>query len=78
MKAAYSFLFSLFLFSLFGCITRSNRSLPRVAIAGLGIESSTFSPAQTTEEAFHAQIGMEILENYPFLRPESQNREKKL
>lgn len=76
MKAAYSFLFSLFLFSLFGCITRSNRSLPRVAIAGLGIESSTFSPAQTTEEAFHAQIGMEILENYPFLRPESQNRER--
>jgi microcystin degradation protein MlrC len=76
VKAAYSFLFSLFLFSLFGCITRSNRSLPRVAIAGLGIESSTFSPAQTTEEAFHAQIGMEILENYPFLRPESQNRER--
>ena len=76
MKAAYSFLFSLFLFSLFGCITRSNRSLPRVAIAGLGIESSTFSPAQTTEEAFHAQIGMEILENYPFLRPESKNRER--
>ena len=76
MKAAYSFLFSLFLLSLFGCITQSNRSLPRVAIAGLGIESSTFSPAQTTEEAFHAQIGMEILENYPFLRPESQNRER--
>jgi len=76
VKAAYSFLFSLFLLSLFGCITQSNRSLPRVAIAGLGIESSTFSPAQTTEEAFHAQIGMEILENYPFLRPESQNRER--
>lgn len=41
--------------------------LPRIAIAGLGIESSTFSPAQTKEEAFHAQTGSEILNNYPFL-----------
>ena len=31
--------------------------LPRIAIAGLSIESSTFSPALTNEEAFHAKYG---------------------
>ena len=45
--------------------------LPRVAIAGLGIESSTFSPAQTHEEAFHARVGDTILTSYPFLKPDS-------
>ena len=39
---------------------------PRVAICGLAIESSTFSPAQTDEAAFHASYGDAILENYPF------------
>jgi hypothetical protein len=29
-------------------------TLPRIAIAGLGIESSTFSPATTDEAAFYA------------------------
>ena len=48
--------------------------LPRIAIAGLGIESSTFSPAQTKEEAFHAQTGSEILNNYPFLSVDHKNR----
>jgi microcystin degradation protein MlrC len=28
---------------------------PRIAIAGLGIESSTFSPALSDEAAFHAK-----------------------
>jgi microcystin degradation protein MlrC len=74
LKSASSFLCSLFVLSLFSCNTQSNRSLPRVAITGLGIESSTFSPAQTTEEAFHAQIGMEIIKNYPFLTPDNENR----
>jgi microcystin degradation protein MlrC len=50
--------------------------MPRIAIAGLGIEYSTFSPARTTEEAFHAQQGMEIMDHYPFLKPESRNRAK--
>ena len=39
---------------------------PRVAICGLAIESSTFSPATTDEAAFHASIGQAILANYPF------------
>lgn len=62
--------------TLLGCNTNTSDSLPRIAIAGLGIESSTFSPAQTTEEAFHAQIGEAIIENYPFLSSESQNRNR--
>jgi microcystin degradation protein MlrC len=45
--------------------------VPRIAIAGLAIESSTFSPARTHEEAFHPRTGDEVLEAYPFLAPES-------
>ena len=40
---------------------------PRIAIAGLAIESSTFSPALTNEEAFHAKYGSEVFTSYPFL-----------
>ena len=40
---------------------------PRIAIAGLAIESSTFSPALTNEEAFHAKYGQEVFTSYPFL-----------
>lgn len=42
------------------------RRLPRIAIAGLGIESSTFSPAVTNEAAFHAKYGDAIFSIYPF------------
>ena len=42
-------------------------NLPRIAIAGLGIESSTFSPAITQEEAFHARYGPEVFNAYPFM-----------
>ena len=45
--------------------------LPRIAIAGLGIESSTFSPALTTEEAFHAKYGDDIFSSYPFFSADS-------
>ncbi len=45
---------------------KDESELPRIAIAGLGIESSTFSPAQTHEEAFHARIGDSIFGRYPF------------
>ena len=40
---------------------------PRVAICGLAIESSTFSPATTDEAAFHASAGQAILANYSLL-----------
>ena len=52
------------------------RPLPRIAIAGLGIESSTFSPALSDEAAFHARYGSDVLANYPFLAPDSPLRQK--
>ncbi len=52
------------------------KSLPRIAIAGLGIESSTFSPALTSEEAFHAKYGADIFTSYPFFSPDSLNRRR--
>ncbi|MBF9072698.1 M81 family metallopeptidase [Streptacidiphilus fuscans] len=42
---------------------------PVIAIAGLGIESSTFSPARTHAPAFHPQRGDDVLTRYPFLAP---------
>ena len=40
---------------------------PVIAIAGLGIEASTFSPARTEAPAFHPSRGDEVLARYPFL-----------
>ena len=53
---------------------KSTKERPKIAIAGLGIESSTFSPALTHEEAFHAKEGDSIFEKYPFLQVDSLNR----
>ncbi|MCB0634564.1 MAG: M81 family metallopeptidase, partial [Lewinella sp.] len=53
-----------------------DQQLPRIAIAGLGIESSTFSPAQTQEEAFHPQVGEEIFSVYPFMAVDSTDRQR--
>jgi len=50
--------------------------LPRIAIAGLAIESSTFSPALTHEEAFHARVGENIFSYYPFFSSDSLNRKR--
>ena len=55
---------------------RNNLELPRIAIAGLAIESSTFSPALTHEEAFHAKTGDDVFTFYPFLSPDSLNRRR--
>lgn len=56
--------------------TTKESTLPRVAIAGLAIESSTFSPAKTHEEAFHAKVGDMVLEYYPFLAEEADDRKR--
>ena len=40
---------------------------PVIAVAGLGIESSTFSPARTEAAAFHPSRGDGIFDRYPFL-----------
>lgn len=50
--------------------------LPRIAIAGLAIESSTFSPALTHEEAFHAKTGEDVFSLYPFFSPDSLARKR--
>ncbi|HNV28018.1 MAG TPA: M81 family metallopeptidase [Cyclobacteriaceae bacterium] len=52
------------------------KELPRIGIAGLAIESSTFSPALTDEEAFHARTGDAIFAEYPFLSADSLNRKR--
>ena len=71
MKRA--FFLALIFFSLTGLVAcgptqeRSGKDLPRIAIAGLAIESSTFSPALTHEEAFHAKTGEAVFSSYPFL-----------
>ncbi|PWT79065.1 MAG: microcystin degradation protein MlrC [Bacteroidetes bacterium] len=53
-----------------------NASTPRfrIAIAGLGIESSTFSPALTDEAAFHANYGNAIFSTFPFFAQDSPIR----
>ncbi|MCA0933331.1 M81 family metallopeptidase [Lutimonas saemankumensis] len=50
--------------------------LPRIAIAGLAIESSTFSPALTHEDAFHAKSGEDVFDYYPFMSEDSINRKR--
>lgn len=52
------------------------KALPRIAISGLGIESSTFSPALTHEEAFHAKYGDDIFTSYPFFAKDSTDRNR--
>jgi len=77
-------LFILLLCLSFGCGQRTDLadgsgesgSLPRIAIAGLAIESSTFSPALTDEEAFHAKTGDDIFSLYGFLSPDSSDRKR--
>jgi len=74
-------LFTVFVFlliSFFGISKAQtmNNKLPRIAITGLAIESSTFSPAVTNEEAFHAKTGDEVFSFYPFLSPDSIDRKR--
>src|SRR5690606_15042821 len=59
-----------------GCQNMGNGpKKPKIAIAGLAIESSTFSPATTDAAAFHPQRGDEILAYYPFLHEGSALRD---
>jgi microcystin degradation protein MlrC len=61
--------------TLAGCAP-AEKPLPRIAIAGLGIESSTFSPALTDEAAFHARYGTGVFANYPFMAADSPLRKQ--
>ncbi len=53
-----------------------SEKLPRIAIAGLAIESSTFSPAQSTRDAFHARIGDDVYGYFRFFHEDSVLRTK--
>lgn len=56
----------------YGCNSGDGKKeLPRIAIAGIAIESSTFSPAVTNEEAFNAREGEKVLTYYPFMAVDS-------
>lgn len=55
---------------------QSKASLPRIAIAGIAIESSTFSPAVSHEEAFLTRVGEEVFSYYPFMAPDAANRKR--
>jgi microcystin degradation protein MlrC len=46
-------------------------TLPRIAIAGLAIESSTFSPARSHEAAFRVKRGDDVFTSYPFYAPDA-------
>ncbi len=60
----------------FGYVHSAPKHLPRIAIAGIAIESSTFSPAKTDETAFHAKYGVEGFTSYPFLNIDSPLRQR--
>ena len=64
------------LFSYFMAVCSSYAQTPRIAIASFGIESSTFSPALTHEEAFHPKYGNEVFTSYPFLSDTSAIRKR--
>ena len=61
--------------TLLSCVPKSKK-LPKIAIAGLAIESSTFSPALTEAEAFHPRTGDKIFEYYPFMAADSSERQR--
>ena len=55
---------------------KESEKLPKIAIAGLAIESSTFSPALTHEDAFHARKNDDVFSFYPFLAKDSIDRNR--
>ncbi len=67
---------SIIISGLFSCQSHKPISNPRIAIAGLAIECSTFSPAQTHVDDFRARRGQEIYSYYPFLHEDSITRQR--
>ncbi|MFV0591169.1 MAG: M81 family metallopeptidase [Draconibacterium sp.] len=58
------------------CKSKKTKELPRIAIAGLAIESSTFSPAKSDINAFKARRGEEIFSYYPFMADTAPDRQR--
>ncbi|WP_026968480.1 M81 family metallopeptidase [Algoriphagus terrigena] len=68
-------LFALLILGAISCATKEEtKPLPRIAIAGLAIESSTFSPATSDVAAFRTREGADIFSYYPFLDSASVDR----
>ena len=70
----YVVLFACLLMGLSSC--KQEKKLPRIGIAGISIECSTFSPATTDEAAFRVKEGEDLLNSYPFLLQDSVLRTK--
>lgn len=67
----------LLIFSSDQILAQNTTSLPRIAIAGIGIESSTFSPALSKESSFTIKRGNQIYTSYPgFMYDNSSIRNK--
>ena len=56
---------------LLGSCQEKKKQLPRIAICGLAIESSTFSPAVSHEDAFRTRYGDSVFSYYPFFAADS-------
>ncbi len=65
----FSLTLSLILLILHGCSQPEKK--PRIAIAGIAIESSTFSPAVSHDDAFRMTTGEDIFKLYSFFSPDS-------
>ncbi len=61
MKITFYLLCAAFYFFVSCSGPEQNNELPRIAIAGIAIESSTFSPAVTYRDGFRIKRGNEIL-----------------
>ena len=77
MKLMTRLTFAVFILTFLSCTKSENKSPAlKIAIAGLAIESSTFSPALTHEEAFHAKTGEAVFDYYPFLAQNTTMRQR--
>ena len=56
-------------------VAEGGLSRPRIGIAGISIESSTFSPHLSGDEAFTIRTGADLIGYYPFLAPGRNLRE---
>lgn len=77
MKKTLSLFIFLFAASCFFFPANAKKtSQPRIGIAGISIECSTFSPAQTSEDMFRVKKGSDVFDLYPFFRKDSLLRSK--
>ena len=53
------------------CSCSNTNDLPKIGIAGIAIECSTFSPAKSTIDDFRIKRGNDIFGSYPYLHKDS-------